>query len=144
MASTPLLEAASISCTSSEVPWAISVHDVHIPHGSPSAGAAQLSALARIRAEDVLPVPRGPAEQIGVRDPALAHGVPQGPDHVVLAPELLESTRSEAPVQAIRRGRRPWGSSLPVRRDNDAGARRGGQVGYGTRPYPLRAAAFRP
>ena len=60
MASTPLLEAASSSWTSSEVPLVISTHDVHTPQGSPSTGWAQLSALARIRAVEVLPVPRGP------------------------------------------------------------------------------------
>ena len=60
MASTPLLDAASSSWTSSDVPWVISVHDVQTPHGSPSTGAAQLSALAKMRADDVFPVPRGP------------------------------------------------------------------------------------
>ena len=78
MASTPLLEAASSSWTSSDVPRAISTHDAHAPQGSPSSGAAQLSALARIRAVEVLPVPRGPAEQVGVADPLVAHGVAQG------------------------------------------------------------------
>ena len=60
MASTPLLEAASSSCTLSELPWVISMHEVQTPHGSPSTAASQLSALARMRAEDVFPVPRGP------------------------------------------------------------------------------------
>ena len=60
IASTPLFDAASSSCTSKDEPAAISVHDPHTPHGSPSSGAAQLSAFARIRADDVLPVPRGP------------------------------------------------------------------------------------
>ena len=63
MASTPLFEAASSSCTSSELPWVISVHEVQVPHGSPSTGASQLSALARIRADEVLPVPRGPQKR---------------------------------------------------------------------------------
>ncbi len=35
-------------------------HDSHSQHGSPSCGFSQLSTLARIRAEVVLPVPRGP------------------------------------------------------------------------------------
>ena len=63
MASTPLLEAASSSWTLSELPWVISMHDVQTPQGSPSTGASQLSALARMRAEDVLPVPRGPLKR---------------------------------------------------------------------------------
>ena len=63
MASTPLLEAASSSWTFSELPWVISMHEVHVPQGSPSTGASQLSALARMRAEDVLPVPRGPLKR---------------------------------------------------------------------------------
>ena len=63
MASTPLLEAASSSWTSSEVPWVISTQEVHTPQGSPSTGAAQLSALARIRAVEVFPVPRGPLKR---------------------------------------------------------------------------------
>ena len=63
MASTPLLDAASSSCTLRELPWVISTHDVQTPQGSPSTGASQLSALARMRAEDVLPVPRGPLKR---------------------------------------------------------------------------------
>src|SRR5581483_3814885 len=60
MASTPLLEAASSSWTSSEVPLVTSTQDSQTPHGSPSLGLAQLRALARMRADDVLPVPLGP------------------------------------------------------------------------------------
>ena len=36
----------------------------HASHGSPSRRSVQLSALARIRASDVLPVPRGPTNSI--------------------------------------------------------------------------------
>ena len=39
---------------------AISTQDEQTPHGSPSWGSAQFSALARMRAVDVFPVPRGP------------------------------------------------------------------------------------
>ncbi len=63
MASTPLFEAASSSCTLRELPWVISTHDVHTPQGSPSTAASQLSALARMRADEVLPVPRGPLKR---------------------------------------------------------------------------------
>ena len=60
MASTPLLEAASSSWTSSEVPLAISTQEEHTPQGSPSRRSVQLRALAKMRAVEVLPVPRGP------------------------------------------------------------------------------------
>ena len=63
MASTPLFDAASSSCTLSELPCVISMHEVQVPQGSPSTGASQLSALARMRAEDVFPVPRGPLKR---------------------------------------------------------------------------------
>jgi len=54
-----LFEPHPTHCTSSDVPRAISTHDAHTPQGSPSAGCRQFSALAKIRAEDVFPVPRG-------------------------------------------------------------------------------------
>ena len=38
MASTPLLDAASSSCTLRELPCVISTHEVHTPQGSPSTG----------------------------------------------------------------------------------------------------------
>ena len=60
MFSTPLLLAASSSCTSKLVPASTARQEGQWPHGSPSSGAAQLSTLARMRADDVLPVPRGP------------------------------------------------------------------------------------
>jgi hypothetical protein len=60
MASTPLLEAASSSCTSSDVPCCTCTQESQTPHGSPFLRFVQLRALARMRAVDVLPVPRGP------------------------------------------------------------------------------------
>ena len=60
MASTPLLEAASSSCTSKEAPLVMSTQESHTPQGSPSRGLSQFSAFARILAVDVFPVPRGP------------------------------------------------------------------------------------
>ena len=60
MSSTLLLDAASSSCTSKLVPASMARHDSHTRSGSPSAGAAQLRTLARMRAVDVFPVPRGP------------------------------------------------------------------------------------
>ena len=63
MASTPLLDAASSSCTSKEAPLAMSKHESHVPHGSPSTGLVQFNAFARIRAVEVFPVPRGPEKR---------------------------------------------------------------------------------
>ena len=63
IASTPLLEAASSSMTSIEVPRVISMQLEQTPQGSPSTRCSQLSAFAKILADDVLPVPRGPLKR---------------------------------------------------------------------------------
>ena len=55
---TPLLEAASISITFMDVPSAILRQDSHSPQGLPSTGCSQLTALAKIFATVVFPVPR--------------------------------------------------------------------------------------
>src|SRR5438093_5877864 len=67
MSSMPRCEAASISTTSSEVPLAIATHAWQVPSGVALVPCRQLSALARIRASDVLPVPRGPAKRYACR-----------------------------------------------------------------------------
>jgi hypothetical protein len=38
----------------------MAVQDAHVPSGSPLAGASQFSAMAKMRAVEVFPVPRGP------------------------------------------------------------------------------------
>ena len=65
MSSMPRCEAASISTTSSDVPFAIATQTWQVLSGlGDGAGVpAQFSAFARIRAIDVLPVPRGPAKR---------------------------------------------------------------------------------
>ena len=64
MSSTLLLEAASCSSSQSVTrPSATATQLSHLPQGSPSTGAAQLRTLARMRAVDVLPVPRGPLKR---------------------------------------------------------------------------------
>ena len=72
MSSTELLDAASISTTSSEVAVAIERQDSQAPHGSirgprgpvpPPASPWQFSEAARILAMDVLPVPREPTNR---------------------------------------------------------------------------------
>jgi len=60
MLSTPVLEAASISTTSSSEPSRIARQASQVVHGSGVIPFSQLSALARIRAVVVFPVPLGP------------------------------------------------------------------------------------
>ena len=63
MLSTPLLEAASISSTSVAVPASIDRQASHRLHGLPFTGDSQLTALARILAQVVFPVPREPQKR---------------------------------------------------------------------------------
>ena len=63
MSSTLLLEAASSSMTSSARPSRMDVQLAQTSQTSPSCKSVQLTALARIRAIDVLPVPRGPTKR---------------------------------------------------------------------------------
>ena len=65
MSSIPRFDAASISMTSNVAPSRMATHDGQASHGSAFAPRfVQLSALARIRASEVLPVPRGPVNRI--------------------------------------------------------------------------------
>src|SRR3954469_14879641 len=63
--STPVLEAASISITSMSSPRAMAVQELHLPHGCVvgSLAFSQFSALAMMRAIDVLPTPRVPQKR---------------------------------------------------------------------------------
>src|SRR3954466_8598265 len=64
MSSTELLDAASISTTSSDVAAAIALQDSQTPHGvTVGPPLAQFSDAARIFAIDVLPVPREPTNR---------------------------------------------------------------------------------
>ena len=63
ISSIPRLLAASISITSGAAPLAISVQTSQSPQGSPSFAFGQFSALAKMRAMLVLPVPRGPEKR---------------------------------------------------------------------------------
>ena len=58
--STPLLEAASISTTFKEAPLLMPLHVGHSLQGLPSTGFSQLTALAKIFAILVFPVPLVP------------------------------------------------------------------------------------
>src|SRR3954463_10576080 len=63
MSSTELLDAASISITSSDVALAIVRHDSHSPQGVTVGPFTQFRHAARIFAIDVLPVPREPTNR---------------------------------------------------------------------------------
>src|SRR6266567_1198254 len=67
MSSMPRCDAASISTTSSDVPFAIATHAWHVLSGFGVGPFTQLRPLARIRASDVFPVPRGPAKRYACR-----------------------------------------------------------------------------
>ena len=63
MLSTPLLLAASISVTSSTEPSSMPLQISHTPQGLPSCWFGQLTALAMILEQEVLPVPREPVNR---------------------------------------------------------------------------------
>src|SRR5215213_8242580 len=63
MSSTELLDAASISMTSSDAAAAIARQESHSPHGATVGPWTQFSDAARIFAIDVLPVPREPTNR---------------------------------------------------------------------------------
>ena len=63
MSSMPRCDAASISTTSIEVPLAIATQASQVLSGVGVGPCSQFTALARIRAIEVLPVPRGPAKR---------------------------------------------------------------------------------
>ena len=63
MSSTELLDAASISMTSSEVAAAMARQDSHGRRARPSGPLTQFSDAARILAIEVLPVPREPTNR---------------------------------------------------------------------------------
>ncbi len=63
IASTPLLEAPSISITSTLLPLDIATQFSHVLHGVKSTAFKQRKLFAKIRAEDVFPVPRSPVNK---------------------------------------------------------------------------------
>ena len=64
MLATPLFDAASSSRSQSTMrPSSTATQFGQVPSGSPSTGCSQLRTLARMRAVDVLPVPRGPLKR---------------------------------------------------------------------------------
>ena len=67
MSSIPRWLAASISTTSRDVPLAIVMQELQVLSGVAVGPCSQLSALARMRASEVFPVPRGPAKRYACR-----------------------------------------------------------------------------
>jgi hypothetical protein len=67
MSSMPRCEAASISTTSSDVPFAIVTQALQTLSGVAVGPWAQFRPFARIRASDVFPVPLGPAKRYAWR-----------------------------------------------------------------------------
>ena len=64
MSPTPLFDAASSSSSQSTMrPSSTATQFGQTPHGSPPLGFSQLRTLARIRAVEVFPVPRGPLKR---------------------------------------------------------------------------------
>jgi len=63
MSSIPRWEAASISTTSIDEPLVIATQAPQVLSGVGVGPCSQFSALARIRAIEVFPVPRGPAKR---------------------------------------------------------------------------------
>lgn len=64
ISSTELLEAASSSIRLKELPLSIDLQDSHSPQASPSGvGLRQLMVRAKMRAQEVLPTPRGPQKR---------------------------------------------------------------------------------
>ena len=101
----PRLLAASISIRSSVVPSRIETHDTHRSQASPSCRSVQLRALARMRASEVLPVPRGPTNRTAWLTRSDADAVAEGLDDRVLSDDLGERLGSPAAVQRLVRDR---------------------------------------
>ena len=110
MSSMPRLLAASISRRSIARPSLIAVHIAHSLSGSPSCGLRQLSALARILAVLVLPVPRGPQNQVGVGRTPLVDSVAEGARDHLLSDDLAEPRGPPLPVEDLAHP----GSPAPV------------------------------
>ena len=74
ISSIPRLEAPSISITSRLRPAEISRHAGHLPQGAAVGPSWQLSARARILAQEVFPTPARPGKKIGVGKAVLLDG----------------------------------------------------------------------
>ena len=94
MLSTPLFDAASISCTSTLVPAVISRQASHTLHGVGVGALIAGQALARMRAAVVLPTPRAPVKRNAWCRRPCRDGVLQRPRDVLLPDDLVERLRA--------------------------------------------------
>ena len=106
MSSTLLFDAASISTTSSARPSRMATQAAQRSHGSPSWRFVQLSALATIRAIEVLPVPRGPTNRSACATRSVRTALRRAATIGVLADDAGEGLGSPGAVDRLVR-RRP-------------------------------------
>ena len=92
-------------------PLAIDRHESHFPHGTVTGPSPdwQFSALARMRAMEVLPVPRSSAEKICVGDPPRFDGVFQRLRNMFLPDDFVERLRA---ISAGQERYKPWQISI--------------------------------
>ena len=138
--------AASISTRSSVVPSRMATHEGQASQASPSWRSVQLSALARIRASDVLPVPRGPTKRMACATRPGPDGVAERLDDGLLADDLAERLGAPAAVDGLmrngRRHQRPRveasGIEMPctLRRSDRPRAHHDGRLGPGRSAAP--------
>ncbi len=69
--------------------------------GSPACEVGAVEGLGQDAGGRRLARAAGPAEQVGVADPVVAHGVAQGPDDLLLARHLGEPAGTVAPVEGL-------------------------------------------
>ena len=93
--------AASSSWTSNEVPAVIDSARLAGPARFAAVGRRAVERLGEDPGGRGLAGPARPAEEVGVGDVAVAHGVDERPRDVVLAAHLREALGSEAPVEGL-------------------------------------------
>jgi hypothetical protein len=101
MSSTELLDAASISITSSEVALAIETHESHTPQGVIVGPLIAVQAGGEDLGHAGLAGPARADEQVGVMDLVALDRVGQRAHHVLLADDVGERARA---VAAVERG----------------------------------------
>ena len=133
MSSTELLDAASISMTSSEVALAIDTHDSQTPARLDRRPAARSSAGGEDLRHRRLARPARADEQVGVMDLPLLDGVAQRAHDMLLADDVGERAGAVAAVQrgpAVTDGQcsgRACGASAAARSPLCAGGPGGGR-----------------
>src|SRR5919201_928690 len=113
MSSMPRCDAASISTTSKDDPFAIATHTRHVLSGSAVGPCTQFNPFARMRASDVFPVPRGPAKRYACRT------CPAAIAFLTAALRTPDRVRSRGPSESAREP-----PQKRVRRNEQATARK--------------------